>query len=345
MWARRFIAMAGALALVALADGGCSLGGLDDGDAGGGGTDGGGGEAGGCNGDCASSACKSAGFACTPTAVPAGWTLVAYSPDARPICPSGFGNEQAVVSDVGGAAASCDCTCSGGPAECDGTTSYNVYPNTDCFDATSNQSVDVNDGKCSPISGANLTATFVYQLDQIGAEPTVTQGNCTGSGTVKGTLPAATATRGAACAARAVSASGCSGGAVCAPPTQDPFKACISHSGSVPCPTFGFSKQTRVSTATPGYVDGRACGSCSCATSLKCQSASGVTLFPSAGCKGTGYEILIECPAAITSSMTIASYKVEVPTTGSAACQPTGASTPAGDVTLEEPIETICCTE
>src|SRR5271170_6719811 len=87
MWAKKLTKVAGSLALVALAQGGCSLGGLEGGDAGPDAHEGDVSDASGCNGDCDSSACKSAGFACTSTPVPAGWTLVAYSADDRPICP------------------------------------------------------------------------------------------------------------------------------------------------------------------------------------------------------------------------------------------------------------------
>src|SRR5580658_9755031 len=82
--------------------------------------------------DCDDLACRSAGYSCTGAAVPAGWTLVAYSPDDRPVCPSGFEGEQAVVSDVAGGAASCSCVCGGGPAQCVGTTVYNGYYENSC---------------------------------------------------------------------------------------------------------------------------------------------------------------------------------------------------------------------
>jgi hypothetical protein len=296
-----------------------------------------------CNGlvDCADPACQKAGFACTASAVPSGWTLIAYDGDARPTCPMGFGAEQAVVSAPSGAPAACSCHCSGSSAECVGTTVYNKYPNS-CATGTSS-TVNVNNGQCTAIS-TSLESGYAYQLDQLGPEPTAQQGSCTGSGAVSGSLPKVNANAGATCDVSTPSSAGCSAGTMCAPPREAPFQQCISHPGSVSCPTFGFSKQTLVSTGDPGYVDTRACGTCPCATSLGCGATSLVTLYDGAGCTGGSYGIVIECPAPIGATQSIASYKVGYSTTGSASCQPTGSSAPTGGVALDSHVETICCT-
>jgi hypothetical protein len=293
--------------------------------------------------DCDDLACRSAGYSCTGAAVPAGWTLVAYSPDDRPVCPSGFEGEQAVVSDVAGGAASCSCVCGGGPAQCVGTTVYNGYYENSCSTG-SGTTVNVNNGACSPMS-TSLVAGTSYQLDQLGPEPVAQQATCTGSGSVVGTAPKPTFMAGATCSVGSPSALGCSAGAVCAPAIGSPFKECISHPGTAACPMFGYSKQSLVSTGSPGYVDGRGCGACPCATSLGCGATSLVTLFGGAGCTGSSYGIVIECPAAVGSSSAVASYQVGYSTSGSASCQPTGASSPTGSVTLDDHVETICCTE
>jgi hypothetical protein len=357
------LALSAALLLV-LAPGGCSLAGLDEpldasaptdgsspsdggkpsGDACKATEDCGNGVDDDCNGktDCEDPACQKAGFACTAGEVPAGWTLVAYDAAKRAVCPSGFGDERAVVSDVSGAPATCSCMCSGGPAQCVGTTVFNR--SSDACTTLTGTTVDVNNGACSPIS-TQLLSGYAYQLDQLGPEPTAQQGTCSGAGAVMGTLPPVAFTAGATCAVSRLSSSGCSSGTVCVPPTPSSgeWKTCITHPGTVACPTFGFAHSISVSRGTPGYVDGRGCGPCPCATSLGCGSASGVTLFTGSGCTGAAYGIDIGCSAPVGSTTSEASYQVGFSTTGSAACGATGASAATGGVMLDSEVETICC--
>jgi hypothetical protein len=295
-----------------------------------------------CNGlvDCADPACMKAGFACTAGEVPTGWTLVAYSAEKRPVCPTWFEDEQAVVSDVDAGAATCTCNCSGSSAECLGTTAYSA-----CGDGCvpcSSTTVNVNNGACSPI-GTSLLDGDAYQLDVLGPEPQAQQGTCSGSGAVMGTPPEPTFHAGATCNVSTPTQAGCSGGAACAPPTGGAFKTCIRHTGTATCPTFGYTQPTLASTGTPGYVDTRACGSCPCATSLGCEQATLVTVYSGGGCTGSAYGINAYCPAIQTSTTGIASYTVGYATTGSSTCQPTASAPPTGTVTLDSHIETICC--
>jgi hypothetical protein len=138
---------------------------------------------------------------------------------------------------------------------------------------------------------------------------------------------------------------GCSAG-VCAPPTGPTFKPCIAHPGQIACPTFGFTQQVLASPGTPGYVDTRACGSCSCATpAVTCGSVTNVALFSSTTCSG-GASVNINSGCQLVNlNATVSSYKVSF--SGSASggtCQPTGpAPAGTGSVTLDGAAETICC--
>jgi hypothetical protein len=292
-----------------------------------------------CDGlvDCADPTCKTAGFACTAASIPQGWTLVAFSATTRPVCPAGYGAEQAIVSGVGGAPDSCGCSCSGGPAVCGGQAVYNVYPNA-CVTG-SPVALNVNNGACSP-AGTSVTSGDYYELS-FASTPQAQQGTCSGSGVVNAT-PTPTFNAGATCAQPTQLGAGCSAG-VCAPPTGTAFKACVSHSGAVACPTFGFTAQVLASPGKPGYVDTRSCGSCPCATSLTCTAFTNVALFSNGTCAGSpAYNVPNSCGLA-GASASIGSYEVGFTSSGTATCQPTGSAAPTGGVSLDTSAETICC--
>ncbi len=293
-----------------------------------------------CNGlvDCADPACTQAGFGCTAATIPAGWSLVAYSANKRPVCPAGYGTESAIISNPTGAPDTCSCSCSGTPATCAGTATYQAFPNA-CTTGAVGVNLAIGNGACQGVS-TSVTAGDFYQLYY--ASTAVTQpGTCTGTGQIA-SAPAPTFTAGATCAAPPVLGGGCTSG-VCAPPTGTTFAACISHAGGVACPTFGFTKQTLVSTGNPGWADKRTCGACPCGTSLSCSTVTSVALFGSGNCSG-GAVIGINtgCQQA-GGSAGIGSYQVAYDVTGNAMCGPTGSSAPGGSVTLDTNTETICC--
>ena len=293
-----------------------------------------------CNGlvDCADPGCTTAGFACTAGPVPSGWTLVAYSATTRPVCPTLYGTETAIVSSPAGAADACGCTCSGSPAVCAGTASYSAYPNA-CTTGATSVNVGVNNGSCGAV-GTTVTAGDYYQL-YFASTAVAQQGACSGAGKIT-SAPAPTFNAGATCASPSQLGAGCTAG-VCAPPTGSVFAACVAHAGSVACPTFGFTQQVLVSTGTPGYVDMRACGACPCATALTCGTVSNVALFANGTCAGgAAYNINTGCQLPTTSA-SIGSYEVAYAVSGDATCQPTGSSPPTGSVTLDSNVETICC--
>jgi hypothetical protein len=276
--------------------------------------------------------------------VPAGWTLIAFSATTRPVCPpsygaGGAGGEQAVVSNVDAGAAACQCACSGTPATCQGTAIYIGYPNS-CVTGTA-VNLGIADGACEPV-GATITSGNSYELNfqsSVHSQP----GTCTGSGQVMGTPPAPTFNAGATCAASSVGA-GCSAG-VCAPPTGTVFQACIVHPGSIACPTFGFTQQLLASTGTPGYVDTRACGACSCATpTLSCGDVANVALFSNDTCTGGATVNVSSGCQLVNLNANIGSYKVSF--SGSSAggsCVQSVAPPPTGGVGLDTAVETICC--
>jgi hypothetical protein len=278
------------------------------------------------------------GFSCTASAIPAGWSLVAFTAKTRPVCPTMYGAEQAIISDVDGGPASCGCTCSGSSGVCAGTATYNAYPNA-CSTGASGVNVAVNNGACGAL-GTTITAGDSYQL-YFASTAQAQQGSCMGAGKVTG-APTPTFNAGATCATPAQLGAGCSAG-VCAPATGTVFAACIAHPGSVACPTFGFTQQVLASTGTPGYVDGRSCGACPCATSITCGTVSSVALFPSGNCSG-GAAIGINTGCQLAGAGTsIGSYEVAYASGGDPSCQPTGAAAPGGAVSLDSSVETICC--
>jgi hypothetical protein len=293
-----------------------------------------------CDGlvDCADPQCTQMGFACTASAIPAGWLLVSFSTSARPVCPVAWGAEAQVVSNVAGAPGTCACTCSGGPATCVGTATYNGYPNA-CSTGAAPVNLAVNDGACAATT-ASITSGNSYQL-YFASTAQPHQATCTGSGTVTA-APPPTFDAGATCAAPSMLGTGCAVG-VCAPPSAAPFKTCISHPGTVACPAFGYTAQVLASTGTPGYVDARACGACSCASSITCGAVSKVVLFTNATCAGGAADAIDTGCQLVGSSASIRSYKVEYASGGDDACKPKSSSPPTGSVVLDGNVKTICC--
>jgi hypothetical protein len=349
MTMRRCLGASIAAAAAVVAVGGCGLGGLDDGAAVA--TDASPGDACGpiedcangvdddCNGevDCADPACATAGFACTRAAIPIGWTLVAFSQKTRPVCPTTFGTEHAIVSGVAGAADTCSCVCSGTAATCGGTAHFRQSENA-CTTFTEGPDLAVNDGACGSVA-TTLDETS-EMLDDNGSNTSAQQGACSGVGMVT-SAPTPTFDEGATCGQPPALGAGCTTG-VCAPSTGASFEACILHAGTMACPTFGYSTQHLVSPGTPGYVDARSCGACPCATSLGCNSVSSITLFQGGGCTGGSYGMGDGCQP-FSGSTAYASYRVAFSTTGSSTCQPAGASPAGGGVNLDAAVETICC--
>ncbi len=341
-----------AVGAVVAAGSACSLSGLDDKY----GTDGGDGDAalGTCGGpenctngkddncdgrvDCEDPACTQAGFVCTASEIPAGWSLVSFSASVRPVCPGAWGKEQPVVSNVGGAPATCAGACSGGPATCVGTATYNGYPNS-CATGAVGVNLAVNNGACGT-TNTNITSGDSYEL-YFASTAQPKQATCAGAGKITATA-AATFDAGATCASPPALGGGCTPG-VCAPPSAEPFRTCVSHPGDVACPTFGFTARTVASTGTPGYVDSRACGACPCASAITCGAVANVALFTNATCAGgAAYNVNTGCQL-VNSSAGIGSYKIAYTSGGDAACKPTGVSPPTGSVSLDASVETICC--
>jgi hypothetical protein len=293
-----------------------------------------------CDGlvDCADPSCTQAGFACTAATIPAGWSLVAYSANTRPVCPAGYGTEAAVIGSPMGAPDTCTCSCGGTSATCGGTASYNGYPNA-CSTGAMGVNLAIANGTCQGVA-TSITSGDYYQV-YFASTAVAQQGSCTGTGQIA-SAPAPTFAAGATCAAPSMLGAGCTSG-VCAPPTGTAFAACISHPGNVACPSFGFTKQTLVSTGNPGWVDKRTCGACPCATSLSCSKVTNVALFTNGNCSGgAAYNINTGCQL-VNSSAGIGSYEVAYGVTGSATCQPMGSSPPGGSVILDTNVETVCC--
>ena len=157
----------------------------------------------------------------------------------------------------------CGCTCSGSSGTCVGTASYNGYPNA-CSTNASGVNVGVNNGaavrsarQSPPATTTSCTSRRRRRLSRalhrrrehhLRADPHLQRG-----GHVRG--------------ARAPG-DGLPGGRLCAPDGRD-VRGMRCARGDVACPTFGFTQQVLASTGSPGYVDGRTCGACPCATASR----------------------------------------------------------------------------
>jgi hypothetical protein len=342
---RRGQAVAAVVVLSTVIGAGCSLMGLDTGDGGtcapaelcGNGIDDD------CNGltDCADPICKAAGYACLPTELPAGSTLVAYYPSANgtalPACPSMYGPAQTVLANVDGGT-SCDCTCAGTDAVCSSIASYHAYADG-C-------------GKDSGITSSGFTATNVCQGGDpagpaggsyalYGVEPpTITQGVCSGTPV---TLPGPGGDQGEICPAQSTSDGGC-GGAECRLSPGVGFHTCALMPTTIAgCPASGFSQQVIVSTGNPGYVDTRSCVGCQCGTSLICNGLDHLALYESSQtCRGTPDDI-IDAGCGGAHATAAKSWVGVFDASGSAACEQTQAGTIDGGVTLDMNTRALCC--
>ena len=340
---RRGHAVAAGVVLLTMIGAGCSLMGLDSG-----GGDGGACHAeqcdngldDDCNGltDCADPACQAAGFSCLSAPVPAGATLVAYNPTARPACPASYGQAELVIGNIDGGA-TCDCTCAGTEAVCTAIASYHAY-------------VDGCGKDGGLVTSSGITATSACKLGDPAAPPgagydlynpltpEAGQGTC---GATPVSLPAPGADEGEICPAPLASDGGCHG-EVCRLAPGAGFRTCVLFpTGLASCPASGFSQQVLVSSGRPGYVDTRSCVGCQCGTSLACSSLDHLALFEgNDSCRGDA-DVVIGPTCGGSHKTAAQSYQSVFVSTGSAECEETQPGTLDGGVTLDTSRETLCC--
>lgn len=288
-----------------------------------------------CNGlaDCADPACQPTHQCVDPA--PAGWDLVAFAPDARPACPTGYGASSDVKSVLGSGAGTCSCACTpttgsctpisvtvSDAAGCGGTTSTasNIAPNASCTKLPTNVTVP-------NVNNPPSKLTF-------GAAPSA----CAGSVTLAGGSLA----QGRACATPAAKGTGCQGSQVCVPKPTGFAGLCVSKTGATACPAGAYTQQRTAGTDLSN--DGRGCGACTCETK---PCAGTITLFGEADCttggaKKTSGPIGTTCAATEDKNYAATHYKTDGITNGCAIAAGGFNAAMTGSIAWDQE-RTVCC--
>src|SRR5581483_4582523 len=176
-----------------------------------------------CNGkaDCADPACIT-GWVCAP-ALPNGWQRVAYDPDQRPNCPSGYASPSDVGEGLVAPPATCTCGCtttapscaSGKLAITAGTTGMNG-----CQDKA-NQMETAAAG-CQVLA-LPINAGGGQKMSIVGPAPT--GGSCTPTGPTKMAQAPSFMHDGRVCTGGGIGSAGCTDMKACIP-APAPFEIC-----------------------------------------------------------------------------------------------------------------------
>jgi hypothetical protein len=270
-------------------------------------------------------------------AVPAGWTLVAFSPSQASSCPTGFDatpSQDVVEGPTPASACTCGaCSVSQPPSCAAGSIAVN-------YDSTT---VGACDKKANPSplgnspAGSCGTDLFVgdyssYVIEYVAPPPS--GGACTAHG-VPTTSAVMYASRDRVCLPDSAKAASCDGG-TCHPALSSPYAACIAAPGDVACPAGPLSVQHKVGTSASV-----SCGDCSCSVTAACSGT--LTLYTDTGCTKGPYAISTGVCVGISSAATYRAYEYTAGSPTNIACQ-AGAPSAAQSVTLAGP-QTICCAQ
>jgi hypothetical protein len=293
-----------------------------------------------CNGlvDCADPKCTAEGFTCS-SAPPPGWTPVAYAANARPPCPPGFGNPQAVVRglDLGGNA--CACTC-GAPSEngcLSGTLSLAVDSDNLCNDPA--LQIVVTAGQCGSLPDQQAIIGKPVcngATDCPYAHATALPSKSVTCSVTLTRPPVTFAEHGQVCTPLD---GGCSTGGACIGPAAG--ASCLMMPGEAICPS-GFEQ--RVVFAEGSDSDGRSCSpDCTCTSSPSCSNPKlSVYSKPNCGGKPTNIDLPTGGCNAITPIPNIAGQKFTYTADSDAGCNATGTSNVVGTFDAGA-ASTICC--
>lgn len=285
-----------------------------------------------CNGlvDCADPACQPTHQCVDPA--PVGWDLVAFSPNTRPACPTGYGAANDIKNVLGTGSGTCSCTCTPDVGTACGNIGVTISDTaTTCGGTTTTRSVPPNTN-CTAIPGGNVDVPPGQAFGQITlpAKPT----NCASSTTLAG----GTIGQGRACASPPTKGAGCQGSQVCVrKPTG--FGLCVSKPGQNACPLVYTQQRSAGSDLS---TDNRSCNTCTCGTT-NCTGT--VTLFEAADCStGMGNDstgtLTTTCDATAAKNFTATRYKTAGTTNGCAIATFNNAMT--GAITWDQQ-RTVCC--
>ena len=280
-----------------------------------------------------SGSCSSDAAGCS--AIPSGWTLVAFAANQGTPCPSGFAEPTNLVEGPNTASA-CACgacsigtqpTCTAGAVASFFDVHNLLGPNT-CGSAGTPPSLS-NDpvGACDTDLFKGDYSTF--DLEYLAPGPS--GGQCASAGQPTGNL--SYASQETLCAPIVAQAAGC-----CVPSLAAPYGACVAQSGSVSCPAgTPFTEQHVVGTSVA-----LTCTACGCSATAECGGR--VALFTDSSCTQGEFDVGADgaChpgPGGLGTAFNSYQYVANIPT--NVACAATGSSS-AANVTLTDQ-QTICC--
>jgi hypothetical protein len=268
-------------------------------------------------------------FACAGGAcIPMGWSPVALTSGA---CPAGFASPSVYVAVVSASPYTCTCNCSGTQV-CSGSGVLRQYGNGGCTGSpVQSLPVDFSTG-CTQAMSATITGGADYMLSNVSFGPA---GTCSATA-VATDKPSPTLKNITVCQPDL----SCAGGA-CMSLTEQ-AGMCVSATGDVACPA-GLPTKTVVALSV---VDNRACGGCSCGSTLGCTFTSLIVDGDYACGTGNPYNFIAALNGCVTAPNTyyFNASMANANVNGSGVCQPTSASKPSGNVALDPTTTlTLCC--
>jgi hypothetical protein len=254
--------------------------------------------------------------------IPPGWLGPVELRDDDSACEGAFSVGIASLKNkVEAEPASCNCTCTGVPASCDGAlVTFFALPG--CLSEVS--IVELENDLCASLSNAAGAEAYVV-------EPNLVPGACTSG--VDSKLPPASFEARRLCGLPAESA-GCDDGS-CAPSAT-----CVYMPGNVVCPN-GFGTPFM---GNAGLIDSRGCEEAGCGCTASGTPCSYVLeLFDNQNCQGgvVGSTVSTAC-SNISFQGGGDKGALFTASAGSTECGSTGIATPTGSVTVSEPM-TVCC--
>jgi hypothetical protein len=236
------------------------------------------------------------------------------------------------------------CTCGGPTGVTCSPVTTGFFTDAACTMACSTTGTALTDGTCTDVTGAILACGVTTSGDYLEiSRPTVTGGSCAASTETYTVPPVTWGIQSQACSPASGAATGnCSGGDTCVPATDPDYLPtyCIFQSGSVPCPSTGYTTQY---VFYGGHDDDRMCTDCSCGMVSAAACAGGeVDAYSDACVTETGeFTPLPQTCTAVPTGTTHLEYTAAT-STGSGSCK-AGGGEPVGGATPTEPT-TFCCT-
>jgi hypothetical protein len=271
-------------------------------------------------------ACTSDASTCT-SALPTGWTPIAFETSPTLGCPSNFTTSNVVTQpQAQPGACACDCKTTQAPSCAVGSLTGAFGEDNQCADGTNGPFNIITDGECFDWGGAFTLAPY-HNWNKLGLTP----GTCTSSATLDTSKVSSTPMRGCEPSSQCAED-------VCNGTVPAGFLSCIAASGDVICPSGPFSNHLGLVADSIQFTCS-ACAGCT-ATGTGCGAAtvdyySGTTCTTSLATDTVNGTCGLSSGTGVTS---VTRFKYTCGVLG-AACTP-GTSTPSPTPTTPR---TICC--